>query len=83
MEASPAGTKPPAAVGERISKDEKHDSDAALPLSTTTSFLQGRVGGSAIMPKRIELMFRPGSTRRAEKPPPRLACTAVPCARES
>ena len=39
------GTKPPAAVGERISKDGRHDLGAASPLSTTTSSREsGRVG---------------------------------------
>ena len=36
VEVSPVGTKPPAAVGERSSKDGRHDSDAASPHSTTT-----------------------------------------------
>ena len=71
------GTKPPVAVDERISKDGRHDSDAATPLSTTTSSLQGRAGGSAFTPKLVELVFGPGSTRRAEKPSLRIACTAV------
>ena len=39
------GAKPPAAVDECICKDERHDSDAAVPHSTTTSSLQGRAGG--------------------------------------
>ena len=77
VEASPVGTKPPAAVDERISKDGRHDSDAAAPLSTTISSLQGRAGGSAFTPKLVELVFGLGSTRRAEKPFPRIACSAV------
>ena len=64
VEASPVGTKPPAAVDERISMDGKHDSDAAGQLSTTTSSLQGRAGGSAFTPKLVELVVGPGSTRR-------------------
>ena len=45
-EAVPAGSKPPVAVGVRISKVEKHDFGAAAPLSTRASpFEQGRVGG--------------------------------------
>ena len=71
------GTKPPAAVGERISKDGRHDLGATSPLSTTTSSLQGRAGGSAFTPKLVELVFGPGLIRRAEKPSPRIACTAV------
>ena len=71
------GTKPPAAVDECISKDGRHDLGAVSPLSTTTPSLQWRVGGSAFTPKLVELVFGPGSTRRAEKPSPRIAYTAV------
>ena len=46
IEASPVESKPPAAVGERISKDGRHDLGAVVPLSTRTSSLQGRAGGS-------------------------------------
>ena len=67
LEASPVGTKPPAAVDGRISKNGRHDSDAAAPHSTTASSLQGRAGGSAFTPKLVELVFGPGLTRRAEK----------------
>ena len=38
------GATPPPAVDERISKDGRHDSDAAAPHSTATSSLQGRAG---------------------------------------
>ena len=71
------GTKPPAAVDECISMDGKHNSDAAEPHSTTLSSLQGRAGGSAFTPKLVELVVGPGSTRRAEKQSPRIACTAI------
>ena len=71
------GIKPPAAVGERISYDGRHDLGDASPFSTRTSSLQGRSGGSAIMPKLVELDFGPGSTRQAEKPSPCIACMAV------
>ena len=77
LEASPVGTKPPTAVDERISMDGKHDSDAAEPHSTTLSSLQGETGGSAFTPKLVELVVGPGSTQRAEKQSPRIACTAV------
>ena len=77
VEASPVGTKPPAAADERISMDGRHDSNAAAPHSTTLSSLQGRAGGSAFTPNLVELVVRPGSTRRAEKQSPRIACTAV------
>ena len=77
VEVSPAGSKPLAAVGERISKDGRHDLGAAAPSSTKTSSLQGRAGSSAIMPTLVELIFGPGSTRQAEKLSPCIACTAV------
>ena len=77
LEASPVGTKPPATVDGRISMDGRHDSNAAAPHSTTLSSLQGRAGGSAFTPKLVELVVGPGSTRRAEKHSPRIACTAV------
>ena len=77
VEVFPVGTKPPAAVGERISKNERHDLGAASPLSTTTPSLQGRVGGSPIIPELVELVFGRGSTRQAEKLFPRIACTTV------
>ena len=41
------GTKLPVAVDERIFMDGRHDSNAAAPLSTTLSSLQGRAGGPA------------------------------------
>ena len=71
------GTKPPAAVDERTSKDGRHDSNAASLLLTTTSSLQGRAGGSVFTPKLIEFVFGLGLTWRAEKPSSRVACTAV------
>ena len=49
------GTKLPAAVDERISKDGRHDSGDVAPSSTKTSYLQGRSGGSAFTPKLIEV----------------------------
>ena len=55
IEVSPVGNKPPAAVGERISKDGRHDLGATVPFSTTTSSLQGKAGGSAITPKQVEI----------------------------
>ena len=71
------GTRPPATVDKRISKDRRHDLGAASPLSATMSFLQGKAGGSASSPTLVELVFEPGSTQRAEKLSPRIACTAV------
>ena len=46
------GSKPPAAVGERILKGEGHDLGAAAPFSTTTSSLQEIVGGSTLTSDR-------------------------------
>ena len=40
------GTKPPAAVGERISKDGRHDLGVVALSSIKTSSLQRRSGGS-------------------------------------
>ena len=77
VEASPVGTKPPAAVDERISMDGRHDFGAASPLLTKTLSLQGRAGDSAFTPKLVELVFGPGSTRRAVKLSARIAYTAV------
>ena len=72
IEFLPVGSKPPVAVGERISKGEKHDFGAAASFSTTTSSLQGRTGSSAFTPKLIE-HIEPGSTWIAEKLSPCIA----------
>ena len=71
------GSKPPAAVDERISKGEIHDLGAAGPFSTRTSSLQGRAEGSAFTPKLVEVVFGPGSAQLAEKLSPCIAYTAV------
>ena len=76
-EVLPVGSKPPAADVVRIFKAERYDLGAAAPFSTTTSFLQWRVGGSAFTPKLLELVFGPGSTRPAEKLSLCIACTAL------
>ena len=55
IEVSPVGSKPLAAVGERISKDGRHDLGAAAPFTATTSSMQGRAGGLAITPKQVEI----------------------------
>ena len=64
VEVVPAGNKPTAAVGVRISKDERHDFGTAAPLPTRASSLeQGRAGGLVkSSPKLVEL-FGSGSTR--------------------
>ena len=72
--ASPVGTKPPAAVGEHISKNERHDLGAAARLSTRVFFPeQGGAGGP--MESSLELVehIRSGSTRSAEQLSPRIA----------
>ena len=68
------GRKSPAAVGERISEDGRRDLGDAAPFSTRTSSLQEKVGRLAIMLTLVELVFGPGSTRRAQKLSPRIAC---------
>ena len=73
VKVSPIGSKPPAADGERISKDWKHDLGDASPFSTRTSSLQGRAGGSAFMSKLAEFYFGPGSTRVVEQLSPCIA----------
>ena len=69
--------EPLAAVDERISKDGRHDLGDVAPFLTKTSFLKGRSGGSAKIPKVVELVFGSSSTRRAEKLSPCIAWTAV------
>ena len=56
VEAMSAGSKPPAAVGERISKDERQEFGAAAPFSTKTSSLQGRARGPVFTPNLVEHM---------------------------
>ena len=58
VEALPAGSKPPAAVGVRISKGERHGFGAAAPLSSRASSLeQGGAGGPVkSSPKLVELI---------------------------
>ena len=68
----PVGSRPPAAVGEHISKGERHDLSAAAPFSTKTSSLQGRAGGPVFTPKLVE-QIGSGSTRFAEKLSPCIA----------
>ena len=56
VEAVPAGSKPLAVVGVRIATDERNCFGAAAPLSTKTSSQRGSPGGSAFMPKLVELV---------------------------
>ena len=54
VEVSPAGSKPPPAIGERISKGERHDLGAAAPLPTRVSPPeQGRAGGPVESPPKL------------------------------
>ena len=66
VEAVLAGSKPPVAVSVRISTGGRHDFGAAALLSTKTSYLRGRAGGSAVMLKLVELVG-PVSTLLAEQ----------------
>ena len=60
------GSKPPAAVGVRISTGERHSFSASPPLSTRASSLNiQRAGDSAIMPKLVKLVG-PSSTLAEE-----------------
>ena len=69
VEAVPERSKLSAAVGVRISTGETHNFGAVAPLSTRASSLKGRAGGSAFVPKMIELVG-PLSTFLAEEPSP-------------
>ena len=72
----PVGSKPPAAVGERISKDERHDLDATAPLSTRAfSPEQGSAGGSVqSSPKLVEHIGSVSTVDRTAIPMHRLYC---------
>ena len=65
VEVLTVGSKPPAAVGVRISKGERHYFGAVAPFSTKPSSLKGRAGGSTFTPKVVEL-FGPSWTLFAE-----------------
>ena len=58
VEAVPAGSKPPTAVGVRISNGKRHDFRAAALLPTRASSLeQGRAGGLVkSSPELVELV---------------------------
>ena len=56
VEAVPAGSKSPAAVSVSIPGGERLGFGAVAPLLTKTSSLQRRAGGSAFMPKLVELV---------------------------
>ena len=56
VEAMPAGSKPLATVGVRISKRDRHYSGAAVPFSTETSSLQERARCSAFTLNVVEVV---------------------------
>ena len=67
IEASPVGSKPLGAVGERISKGGRHDLGAAALLSTRASFYeQGSAGGPVQSSPKLVEQIRSGSTRFTE-----------------
>ena len=74
VEALPAGSKPPAAIGERISRGEIHDLGAAAPLPTSASSLdQERAGDPVESPPKLVEYIGSASTRFAEQPSPCMA----------
>ena len=77
VKAVPAGSKPPAAVSVRISTAERHSFGAAALLSTKTSSLRGRAGGSAVMPKLVELVELHEPFSRTAIPMHHLICWSV------
>ena len=76
VETVPVGSKTLATGGVRISTSKRHGFGASAPLSTRASFLQGRAGGSAIMPKLVELVG-PLSTLFAKELSPYFARSAA------
>ena len=68
IEASPVGSKPPAAVDERISKGGRHDLGAAAPLSTRAFCPeQGGAGGPVQSSPKLAERIGSGKTRFAGK----------------
>ena len=68
VEAVPAGSKPPAAVGVRIPKGEIRESGAAAPLPTRASSLeQGRAEGPAKSSTKLAEVVGPDWTLFAEQ----------------
>ena len=72
--AMPAGSKPAATVGERISKGERHNLGAAMPLPTRALPLeQGTGGGPVRSPPELVDHIGSGSTRFVEQLSPCIA----------
>ena len=72
------GEKPPAAVGVRISKGERHDFGALAPLPIRTPFLeQGRAGGPVKLSPKLAELVGPVWTLFGEKLSPCFASTAA------
>ena len=76
VEVSLAGSKPPAAVGERISKCERHDLGPAVPLSTKASSLEQGNRSDAVTTKAGRI-HRVGINPVGRKPIPCISWTAV------
>ena len=76
VEAVPAGSKPPTAVSVGISTGEIHSFGASAPLSTRAASLRGRLRGSTVMPKLVELVGS-APTLFAEQLSPRFARSAT------
>ena len=68
VEAVPAGSKPPAAVGIRIFKGERHDFGATAPLPTRAlSLEQGRARGPVKSSPKLVKLVGPAWTLFAEQ----------------
>ena len=68
VEVLSVGSKPPAAVGESISKGKRHDLGTAAPLPTTASSREHRRAGGPVEPsQKLVEPFESGSTQFAEK----------------
>ena len=63
VEAVPAGSKPPAAVGVRISTGERHGFGTSAPLSIRVPSLQGRAGGSVESSPKLVKFVGPSPTQ--------------------
>ena len=60
VEAVPAGSKPPAAVGVLIPTGNRHGFGASMPLSCRASPVDfSEAGGSTIVPKLVKLVVPP------------------------
>ena len=68
VEVSPVGSKLPAAIGELISKGERHDLGTAAPLfARASSIEQGSAGGPVQSSPKVVDYIGEGLTRFAEQ----------------